>query len=41
VGEDLVGGWLGTRPDRVARFFDLLQRGAVLSELAVAPSRTP
>ena len=37
AGEDLVESWLGTRPDRVSRFFELLQREAVPSELAAAP----
>ncbi|MCU0292092.1 MAG: hypothetical protein MUF10_08905 [Thermoanaerobaculaceae bacterium] len=34
AGQDLVEGWLGSRPDRVARFFGLLQREVVPSELA-------
>jgi len=33
VGEDLVRAWLGDRPDRVVRFFDLLERPVVPSEL--------
>jgi hypothetical protein len=37
AGQDLVEGWLGSRPDRVPRFFGLLQREAVPSELAVTP----
>jgi hypothetical protein len=36
VGLDLVEGWLGSGSDRTARFFDLLRRPVVPSEL-VAP----
>jgi hypothetical protein len=33
VGEDLVRAWVGEGPDRVTRFFELLQRPVVPSEL--------
>ena len=39
VGLDLVERWVGTGSDRTARFFDLLQRPVVPSELAASPSR--
>lgn len=35
AGEDLVDEWIGHGPDRTARFFELLQRPAVPSELVV------
>lgn len=34
VGENLVEAWLAGKPDRVAAYFDLLQRPVVPSELA-------
>jgi hypothetical protein len=34
VGEDLVGRFIGDGPDRVPKYFDLLQRPVVPSELA-------
>ncbi|MBP7147824.1 MAG: hypothetical protein KBD01_09780 [Acidobacteria bacterium] len=37
VGKDLVEAWIGKGPDRLARFFDLLQRPVVPSELSSAP----
>jgi hypothetical protein len=39
VGLDLVKRWVGTGSDRTARFFDLLQRPVVPSELAASPAR--
>jgi len=37
AGLDIVERWLGTGSDRAARFFDLLQRPVVPSELAPSP----
>jgi hypothetical protein len=37
VGLDLVERWVGTGRDRTARYFDLLQRPVVPSELIAAP----
>jgi hypothetical protein len=39
VGLDLVERWVGTGSDRAARYFDLLQRPVVPSELATATAR--